>query len=72
MGWDIRNQQTFHSQIIKNHTCNPNISFGASNVRKYQKVIQNGVQMGTQNRSKIVENPHWDLPGSLSVHLWPT
>ena len=45
--------------------------FDASNHRKYQKVNQTGVQRGTQNPSKILENPLWDLPGSLCVHRWP-
>ena len=49
MGWDIRNQQIFHSEIVENHVCNPNMFCGASNDRKYQKVTQNGVQRGTQN-----------------------
>ena len=44
MGWDIRNQQISYPKISKNHVCNPNMVFGASNDRKYQKVIQNGVQ----------------------------
>ena len=35
-------------------------------------MIQNGLQRETQNPSKIIENLPWDLPGSLSVHLWPT
>ena len=68
MGWDIRNQQISYPKISKNHVCNPNIVFGASNDR-YQKVIQNGVQRGTQNMSKIIKNPSWDLPGSICVHL---
>ena len=71
-GWDIRNQRFFQSKIIKNRACNPNMFFDASNHRKYQKVIQTGVQRGTPNPSKIVENPAWDLPGSLCVHRWPT
>ena len=49
MGWDIRNQQMFHSKVVENHICNPNMFFGASNDRKYQKVTENGVQRGTQN-----------------------
>ena len=71
IGWDIINQQNFHSKILKIHVCTPNMFFDASNHRKYQKVIQTGVQRGTQNPSKIIKNPPWDLPGSLSVHLWP-
>ena len=49
IGWDIRNQQIVHSKIIENHICNPNMFFGASNDRIYQKVTQNGCQRGTQN-----------------------
>ena len=55
IGWDIRNQQIFHSKIIKKHACNPNMCFVASNDRTYQKVIQNGLQRGTQNLSKIIK-----------------
>ena len=68
-GWDITNHLIFRSKIIKNHACNSNMLFVTSNDRKYQKVIQNGLQRETQNPSKIVESPPWDLPGSLSVHL---
>ena len=55
IGGDIRNQQIFHSQIIKKHACNPNMCFAASNDRTYQKVIQNGIQRGTPNLSKIIK-----------------
>ena len=55
IGWDIRNQQMFHSKLIKKHACNPNMCFVASNDRTYQKVIQNGLQRGTQNPSKIIK-----------------
>ena len=72
IGWDIINQQDFHSKVIKIHGCTPNMFSDASNLRKYQKVIQTGVQRGIQNPSKIIENPLWDLPGSLCVHRWPT
>ena len=71
-GWDIINQQIFHSKIIKNHACNPNMVCDASNDPKYQKVIQNCLQRGTQKSSKIIKNPSWDLPGSIWVHPWPT
>ena len=46
IGWDIRNQQISRWTIIKHHACNPNMLFDASNVRKYQTVIQNCLQMG--------------------------
>ena len=68
IGWDIINQQNFYSKVIKIHGCTPNMFFDASNLRIYQKVIQTGVQRGTPNPSTIVENPAWDLPGSLCVH----
>ena len=55
IGWDIRNQQIVHSQIIKKHACNPNMCFAASNDRTYQKVIQNGLKWGTQHLSKIIK-----------------
>ena len=69
IGWDIINQQNFNSKTIKNHAFTSNMFSDASNHRKYQKVIQTGVQRGTQNPSTIIKNPPWDLPGSLSVHL---
>ena len=72
IGWDIRNHKMFCSKLIKNHACTPNMLFDASHHRIYQKVIQNGLQRGTQNPLKILQNPDWDLPGSLCVHLWPT
>ena len=72
LGWDLRNQQIFHSKIIKNNACKPNVFYDASNDRKYEKVIQNAVQRGTQNPSEIIENLPWDLPRSLRVHLRPT
>ena len=55
-GGDIRNQHIFNSKVDNNHACNPNMPFDASNDRKYQKVIQNGLQRETQNPSKIIEN----------------
>ena len=64
-GWDIRNQQVFHSTVDESHAYNPNILFDDPNDRKYQKVIQNGVPRGTPNPLKIIENPSWDLPGFL-------
>ena len=69
IGWDIRNQQNFHSKIMKKHACTPHMFFDASNHGIYQQVIQNGLQRGTQNPSKIIENPAWVLSGSLCVHL---
>ena len=69
LGWDIRNQQMFFSKTIKRHACNPNMFFDASNVSKYEKVIQNGPRRETQHPSEIAKNPAWDLPGSLCVHL---
>ena len=68
-GWDVINQQIFHSKVIKNHACNPNMICDASNDPTYQKVIQNGLQRGTQKSSKIIKNPSWDLPGSICVQL---
>ena len=52
IGWDIRNQQILHSKVSKNNVYNSNMLFDASNHRKYQKVIQTGVQKGPQNPSK--------------------
>ena len=72
IGWDIRNQQVFHSTVDESHAYNPNILFDDPNDRNYQKVIQNGVPRETQNPSKIIQNPSWDLPGFLWMHLCPT
>ena len=72
LGWDIRNQQMFHSKIIKNHACKPNIFMMLQMTENIQKVIKNPVQRGTQNPSKIMKNLPWDLPKSLRVHLRPT
>ena len=52
VGWDIRNQLIFHSKVIKNHACNPNMFVDASNDRTYQKVIQNGLQRETPKSIK--------------------
>ena len=71
-GWDITNQRIFQSKIIKNHACNPNMLFDTPYHRKYQKVSWNGLPWGTQNPSKIIENPSWHNPGSPWVHLCPT
>ena len=56
IGWDIRNQQVFHSTVDKSHAYNPNILFDDPNDRKYQKVIQNGLRRDAQIPSKIIEN----------------
>ena len=72
LGWGIRNQQMFHSKVIKNHACKPNIFMMLQMTEHMKKVIQNAVQRGTQNPSKIIENLPWDLPRSLRVHLQPT
>ena len=68
ISWDITNQQMFHSKIVENHVCNPNMFFGVSSDREYKKNTENGVQRGTQNVLKIIENPSWDLPESICVH----
>ena len=39
------------------------------NIKKWSKMVSEG---GTQNPSKIIQNPSWDLPGFLWVHLCPT
>ena len=70
--WDIKIQYMFHTKIIKNHTCNPNMLFDTSNHRKSRKVTPNGLQWGTQNPLKIYENPTWDPSGSPLVHLCST
>ena len=58
-GWDIRIHQNFPSKISKTRDCNPNVILDCSNQRKYEKVIQNGLQWETQNPSKIFENQFW-------------
>ena len=55
LGWDFRNQQMFHSKIIKNHACKPNIFMMLQMTENIQKVIKNPVQRGTQNPSKIMK-----------------
>ena len=41
------------------------------NIKKWSKMVSKG---GPQNhqKSKIIKNPSWDLPGSIWVHPWPT
>ena len=72
MGWDIRNQQLFYSKIdvlfkkmIKIMPTMQTCFLDDPNDRKYEKVIQNGVRRETQNPSKIIQNPSWDLAGFL-------
>ena len=55
-GWGIRNHQIFHLEIIRNHACNPNLFFDASNARKHQKVTKNVSKWGAQNPWKIIKN----------------
>ena len=43
-GWDIRIHENFHSKIIKKRDCNPNVILNSSNQRKYEKVMQKGLQ----------------------------
>ena len=71
-GWDINIQHDFHSKIIKNQTCEPNILFDTPNHRKYRKVTPNCLQWGTQNLPKINENPPWGHSECPLVHLCPT
>ena len=59
-GWDIRKPLIFDSKVIKEHACNANHVFHPPNLRIYQKVTQNGLQLGTHNPSKIVTNLPWD------------
>ena len=65
------NQQVFHSKVIPNHACDSNMICDASREPRYQKGIQNGLQGETRKSSKNYENPSWDLPGSICVHVWP-
>ena len=58
-GWDIRIHENFHSKIIKKRDCNPNVILNCSNHRKYEKVMQKGLQWETQNPSKITKNQYW-------------
>ena len=65
-GWDIRIQENFHSKIIKKRDCNPNVILNCSNHRKYEKVMQKGLQWETRNPSKITKNQSWSrLSGPL-------
>ena len=62
-GWDIRNQQIFNWKMIKNHACNPNLFFDASNIRNCQKEIET-VSGGTpQIHQKSKKIP----PGTFQV-----
>ena len=65
-GWDIRIHENFHLKIIKKRDCNPNVILICSNHRKYEKVMQKGLQWETQNPSKITKNQFWSrLSGPL-------
>ena len=67
-GWHIRIHENFHSKISKKRDCNPNVILDCSNQRKYEKVIQNGLQWETQNPPQIAENQFWSR---LSAPLHP-
>ena len=73
IGWDIRNLWIFHPNVSKNHTCNPNLFFYASNNRKYEKVVQHGLQTGDpksiKNQQNSVLGPS-RVPLSASVTHW--
>ena len=43
-GWDIRIHENFYSKIIKKRDCNPNVILNCSNQRKYEKVMQKGLE----------------------------
>ena len=65
-GWDIRIQHNFLSKIIKKRDCNPHVISHCSNQRKHEKVMQKGLQLETQNPSKITKNQSWSrLSGPL-------
>ena len=65
-GWDIRIHENFHSKITKKRNRNPNVILKCSNQRKYEKVMQKGLQWETQDRSKITKNQFWPrLSGPL-------
>ena len=50
----------------KKRDCSPNVILNCSNQRKYEKVMQKGLQWGTRNPSKITENQFWSrLSGPL-------
>ena len=71
-GRDIRKPLIFDSKVIKEHACNANHVFHPPNPRIYQKVTQNGLQLGTHNPSKIVTNLPWDPRVTPCVHPCPT
>ena len=54
-GWDIRIHENFHSKIIKKRDCNPHVILNCSNQRKYEKVMQKGLQLETQNHQKSLK-----------------
>ena len=64
----MRVHKKFRSKIRKKRDCYPNVISDCSNQRKYEKVIQNGLQWVTQNPSKITENQFWS---HLSASLHP-
>ena len=46
IGWDIRNQQIFHSKIVENHVCNPNMFLVlqmTEYIKKWPKMVAKGV-----------------------------
>ena len=72
-GWDIRKPLIFHSKFIKEHAWNANHVFPPPNLRKYQKVTQNGLQLGTHNpiktRHKSTLGPRSDPLSASLLHL---
>ena len=65
-GWDIRIHENVHSKIIKKRDCNPHVILHCSKQRKHEKVMQKGLQLETQNPSKISKNQSWSrLSGPL-------
>ena len=64
-GWAIRIQHNFLSEIIKKRDCNPNVILNCSNQRKHEKVMQKGLQLETQNPSKIIKNKSWSRLSGL-------
>ena len=56
IGWDITNQQMFHSKIVENHVCNPNMFLVlqmTENIKKRPKIVSRGVPKMFQKSLKI-------------------
>ena len=71
--WEVGTLENHSFSIQKSSKNMPaNHVFHPPNLRIYQKVTQNGLQLGTHNPSKIVTNLPWDPQVTPWVHPCPT